>query len=192
MMEAAAPYLARRVKAEDATIRRALRILETRLREPGAALSSPAAVRDYLALCLGDREHEVFAAVFLDAQNRVIATEELFRGTLTQTSVYPREVVKRALALNAAGLILAHNHPSGVAEPSQADHYITVQLKRALDLVDVRTLDHFIVAGAQAVSFAERGWMNGPPMAKPAPAEASPDTPARKRGRPRKATPPSV
>jgi DNA repair protein RadC len=187
MMEAAAPYRTRRTQAEDATIRRALRILETRLREPGAALSSPAAVRDYLALCLGDREHEVFAAVFLDACNRVIATEELFRGTLTQTSVYPREVVKRALALNAAGLILAHNHPSGVAEPSQADHWLTGQLKRALDLVDVRTLDHFIVAGAQAVSFTERGWMDGPPEVKAAPAEAAPGKPTPRRGRPRKA-----
>lgn len=149
-------------------------------------------MRDYLALWLGDREHEVFAAVFLDAQNRVIATEELFRGTLTQTSVYPREVVKRALALNAAGLILAHNHPSGVAEPSQADRWMTDQLKTTLALVDVRTHDHFIVAGTQAVSFAEWGRLDGPPKAKPVPAESASDTPTRKRGRPRKATPPSA
>lgn len=187
-MEAAAPYQDRRIKAEDATIRRALRILQTRLRKPGAALNSPAAVRDYLALWLGNREHEIFVAVFVDAQNRVIAAEELFRGTLTETSVYPREVVKRALALNAAGLILAHNHPSGVADPSQADRWLTEQLKNALALVDVRTLDHFIVAGSQAVSFSERGWMNFPPEAKPAPAETAPDKPTPRR-RPRKVKP---
>jgi len=123
------------------------------------ALSSPQAVRDYLRLQLGGLPHEVFMALFLDAQNRVVAKEELFRGTLTQTSVYPREVVKRALAHNAAGIILAHNHPSGVAEPSQADRWLTDQLKAALGLVDVRVLDHFIVAGSQGVSFAERGWL---------------------------------
>jgi len=120
-------------------------------------LSSPAAVRDYLRLTLKDRPYEVFAAVFLDAQNRVIGIEELFRGTLTQTSVYPREVVKRALTHNAASLILAHNHPSGVAEASQADRLLTQQLKQALGLVDVRVLDHFIVAGGQILSFAETG-----------------------------------
>jgi DNA repair protein RadC len=121
------------------------------------ALSSPRAVRDYLRLTLKDRPYEVFAAVFLDAQNQVIGLEELFRGTLTQTSVYPREVVKRALAHNAASLILAHNHPSGVAEASQADRLLTQQLKQALSLVDVRILDHFIVAGPKAYSFAESG-----------------------------------
>jgi len=123
----------------------------------GDVLSSPAAVRDYLRFTLKERSYEVFAAVFLDAQNRVIGLEELFRGTLTQTSVYPREVVKRALAHNAAALILAHNHPSGVAEASQADRLLTQQLKQALGLVDVRVLDHFIVAGAQILSFAESG-----------------------------------
>jgi DNA repair protein RadC len=123
----------------------------------GDALNSPAAVRDYLRLQLGGLAHEVFMALFLDAQNRVLAREELFRGTLTQTSVYPREVVKRALAHNAASVILAHNHPSGVAEPSQADRWLTEQLKAALALVDVKVLDHFIVAGPQGVSFAERG-----------------------------------
>lgn len=166
---------------EDATIRRALGFLANRLREPGAALNSPQAVRDYLALSLGEREHEVFVAVFMDTQNRVIAAEELFRGTLTQTSVYPREVVKRALALNAASVILAHNHPSGTLEPSQADHWITDQLKSALALVDVRTLDHFIIGGRDAVSFAECGWMDGRPASIPAPAP-----PASKRGRSRK------
>lgn len=121
------------------------------------ALSSPTAVRDYLRLKLAGLPHEVFMAVFLDAQNRVLEAEELFRGTLTQTSVYPREVVKRALARNAAGLILAHNHPSGVAEPSQADRWLTDQLKAALALVDVKVLDHFVIAGSHALSFAERG-----------------------------------
>jgi DNA repair protein RadC len=101
--------------------------------------------------------HEVFVALFLDAQNRVIAVEELFRGTLTQTSVYPREIVKSALARNAAAVIFAHNHPSGAAQPSQADELLTRNLKEALALVDVKVLDHFIVAGNQAVSFAERG-----------------------------------
>ena len=121
------------------------------------ALSSPQAVRDYLRLQLGTREYEVFMAVFLDTQNRVIAMEELFRGSLKETSVYPREVVKRALAHNAAALIFAHNHPSGVAEPSRADEAITQALKQALALVDVRVLDHFIVAAGGGVSLAERG-----------------------------------
>jgi DNA repair protein RadC len=121
-------------------------------------LSSPQAVRDYLRLTLGGLPHEVFLAMWLDAQNRLITTEELFRGTLTQTSVYPREVVKRALAHNAAAVILAHNHPSGVAEPSAADVSLTRVLKEALNLVDVRLLDHFIVAGTeQPLSLAERG-----------------------------------
>lgn len=121
------------------------------------ALASPGAVRDWLRLRLGGLAHEVFMAVFLDAQNRVVASEELFRGSLTQTSVYPREVVKRALAHNAAGVILAHNHPSGVAEPSQADRWLTDQLRAALALVDVRVLDHFVVAGNAGLSFAEKG-----------------------------------
>lgn len=122
------------------------------------ALSSPQAVRDWLRLHLGQLPHEVFVALWLDAQNRLIASEELFRGTLTQTSVYPREVVKRALTQNAAAVILAHNHPSGVAEPSSADEVLTSALKQALGLVDVKVLDHFIVAGgATPLSFAERG-----------------------------------
>ncbi len=123
----------------------------------GSALTSPGAVRDYLRLVLGGRPHEVFVCIYLDAQHRVTATAELFRGTLTQTSVYPREVVKAALAANAAAVIFAHNHPSGVAQPSQADELLTRQLKEALALVEVKVLDHFIVAGNQALSFAERG-----------------------------------
>ena len=124
----------------------------------GDALTSPRAVRDWLRLTLAALPHEVFMVLLLDAQNRLIAAEELFRGTLTQTSVHPREVVKLALSHNAAGAILAHNHPSGVAEPSRADEALTQALKQALALVDVRLLDHFIVAGAaDPLSFAERG-----------------------------------
>ena len=133
--------------------RRALREVLDR----GAALSSPQAVRDYLRLKLQARPHEVFVAVFLDAQNRVLAVEELFRGTLTQTSVFPREIVKRALHFNAAAVIFAHNHPSGVAEPSRADEALTQTLKHTLALVDVKVLDHFVVGGDAAMSFAERG-----------------------------------
>lgn len=122
------------------------------------AFSTPAAVRDYLRLHLAGLAHEVFLALWLDAQNCLIAAEELFHGTLTQTSVYPREVVKKALWHNAAAVVLAHNHPSGVAEPSNADQLLTRELKQALALVDVRVLDHFIVAGQnQPLSFAERG-----------------------------------
>ncbi len=120
-------------------------------------LSSPKQVRDYLCLRLGGLSREVFIVLFLDAQNRVLAQEELFSGTLTQTSVYPREVVKRALHHNAASVILAHNHPSGVAQQSQADELLTTALKQALSLVDIRVLDHFIVAGNTSLSFAERG-----------------------------------
>lgn len=120
-------------------------------------LTSPGAVRDYLRLLIGDRPHEVFVCLWLDAQHRVIKTEEAAKGTLTQTSVYPREIVKAALAANAACVIFAHNHPSGVAQPSQADELLTRNLKDALALVEVKVLDHFIVAGRQAISFAERG-----------------------------------
>ncbi|MEY4412817.1 MAG: hypothetical protein RIQ53_110 [Pseudomonadota bacterium] len=120
-------------------------------------LDSPQTVKQYCQMQLATRDHEVFAVLFLDAQLRLIRLDELFRGTLTQTSVYPREVVKRALAHNAAAVILAHNHPSGVAEPSRADEFLTQQLKTALALVDVRVLDHLVVARAAVVSMAERG-----------------------------------
>ena len=139
-----------------AVLEMARRALAETLRS-GDALSSPAAVRDYLRLTLAKREHEVFLAVLLDAQNRVLSCDELFRGTLTQTSVYPREVVKCALERNAAAMIFAHNHPSGVAEPSHADQVLTQSLKQALALVDIKVLDHFIVAGGAVLSFAERG-----------------------------------
>ncbi len=119
--------------------------------------SSPQQVRDYLVLRLGALTREVFLVMFLDAQNRLSATEEMFSGTLTQTSVYPREVVKRAIHHNAASVIFAHNHPSGLAQQSAADELLTQQLKQALALLDIRVLDHFIVAGNQTLSFAERG-----------------------------------
>ncbi|MEO8938188.1 MAG: DNA repair protein RadC [Burkholderiaceae bacterium] len=137
--------------------------LEMTRRSLGQALverplfDSPAAVRDYLRLTIGGKPHEVFLALFLDAQHRLLGAEELFRGTLAQTSVYPREVVKRALEINAAAIVFAHNHPSGIAEPSRADEMLTTALRNALDLVDIRTLDHFIVAGRLVYSFAEHG-----------------------------------
>jgi DNA repair protein RadC len=140
---AAALELARRAMREEMSVR--------------SALTSPGAVRDYLRLSLAHLPHEVFVCIWLDAQHKVVGTEEAFRGTLTQTSVYPREIVKKALARNAAAVIFAHNHPSGVAQPSQADELLTRNLREALALVEVKVLDHFIVAGNQAISFAERG-----------------------------------
>jgi len=118
---------------------------------------SPGRVKEYLRLRLAQLQHEVFAVLFLDAQHQLLSMDEMFRGTLTQTSVYPREVVKRALATNAAAVVLAHNHPSGVAEPSRADEFLTQTLKSALALVDVRVLDHLVVGRGDVVSFAERG-----------------------------------
>lgn len=143
--------------AGDEVIRRALVVLQARLRNPGAAMDSPHAVKDLLRLRMGMLEREEFVVLFLDAQHRVITTETMFVGTLMQTSVYPREVVKAALSFNAAAVILAHNHPSGVAEPSRADEHLTMALKSALALIDVRVLDHMIVGGMAVVSFAERG-----------------------------------
>lgn len=142
---------------ETRTLARAAAILERHALQGRDALTSPEAVRDYLRTRLACLPHEVFMCLYVDSQNRLIACEELFRGTLAQTSVYPREVVKAALARNAAGVIFAHNHPSGVAEPSRADELLTSSLKQALALVDIRTLDHMIVAGRQVLSFAERG-----------------------------------
>lgn len=125
----------------------------------GDLLTSPGLVRQYLSAQLRHQLREVFAVLFLDNQNRLIAYEELFFGTIDGASVYPRELVKRALSHNAAGVILAHNHPSGVAEPSQADVRITQRLTAALELVDVRVLDHMVVGDGEVVSFAERGLM---------------------------------
>jgi DNA repair protein RadC len=139
-----------------AALELARRSLKDELRA-ASALTSPGAVRDYLRLAIADREHEVFVCLWLDAQHRVLRFEELFRGTLTQTSVYPREIVKAGLRANAAAVIFAHNHPSGAAQPSRADELLTRNLKDALALVEVKVLDHFIVAGPHALSFAERG-----------------------------------
>jgi DNA repair protein RadC len=148
----------RRNRRGDSTILEALAILERRLREPGEPLASPGQVRAYLMLHLAELEHEAFMALFLDNQHRLIEARELFRGTLAQTSVYPREVVRAALGANAAAVIFAHNHPSMCADPSAADEMLTRTLKQALALVDVRVIDHFVVAGAvPAFSFAERG-----------------------------------
>ncbi|MEK7792010.1 MAG: DNA repair protein RadC [Pseudomonadota bacterium] len=119
------------------------------------AMNSPKLVRDFLRLSLANKEHEVFIGIFLDAQNHVITSEELFSGTLTQASVYPREVVKHALLHNAAAIIFAHNHPSGTAEPSHADKVLTQSLKQALALIDVKVLDHFIIGSGTTLSFAE-------------------------------------
>ena len=145
----------RPARAEE-VLSQARRVLSQRVRR-GATMSSPQAVKDYLLLEIGVLEHEVFCVLFLDAQHRIIELKQMFRGTVTQTSVYPREVVKEALACNSAAVVLAHNHPSGSVEPSRADEFLTQTLKTALALVDVRVLDHLVVAGADVCSFAERG-----------------------------------
>jgi DNA repair protein RadC len=139
-----------------AVLELARRALAEKLKDK-TMFDTPQAVRDYLQLQLGSRPHEIFAVLFLDSQHRLIALEELFRGTLTQTSVYPREVVVRALALNAASVVLAHNRPSGSAKPSRADEALTQTIKAALALIDVRVLDHFVVTSTLAVSMAELG-----------------------------------
>lgn len=140
----------------DEVLQDARRVLSQLVRH-GPTMSSPQVVKEYLQVQMATLEHEVFAVLFLDAQHRLIEYREMFRGTVTQTSVYPREVVKEALALNAAALLLAHNHPSGHAEPSRADECLTQSLKSALQLVDVKVLDHLVVATTGVVSFAERG-----------------------------------
>lgn len=145
----------RPARAEE-VLSQARRVLSQRVRR-GATMLSPQAVKDYLLLEIGVLEHEVFCVLFLDAQHRIIELKQMFRGTVTQTSVYPREVVKAALACNSAAVVLAHNHPSGSVEPSRADEFLTQTLKSALALVDVRVLDHLVVAGADVCSFAERG-----------------------------------
>ena len=139
-----------------AVVEMARRALAQRL-VASPVFDSPQAVKEFAQLRLGALGHEVFMVLFLDAQHRLLQADEMFRGTLSQTSVYPREVVKRALAHNAGAVILAHNHPSGVAEPSRADEFMTQALKNALALVDVRVLDHLVVGQGQVVSFAERG-----------------------------------
>ena len=145
------------VANEDAIIAAALEILARRMRSSGVLMDSPEVVRDWLRLRVGGKLHEEFGCIWLSASHEVIAAGEMFRGTLTQTSAYPREVVKAALHHNAAAVIFYHNHPSGAAEPSLADEMLTRQLKDALNLVDVRVLDHFVVTAAQTTSFAEKG-----------------------------------
>ncbi len=145
-----------RAASADEVLAQAWRVLADRV-QPGAVLSSPQDVKNYLRLEIGALEHEVFSVLFLDSQHRIIELREMFRGTVSQAAVYPREVVKEALRLNAACVILAHNHPSGVAEPSRADEVLTQGLKAALQLVDVRVLDHLVVTQNNVVSFAERG-----------------------------------
>ena len=146
-------------RAEVAAVIELARRALTRQLTQSPVFDTPAKVKAYLQLQLGGRNFEVFAVMFLDAQSRLLKFEEMFRGTLTQTSVYPREVVKRGLELHAAAVVLAHNHPSGVAEPSGSDEYLTQTLLAALKLVDIRVLDHFVVGTNEVVSFAERGLM---------------------------------
>lgn len=145
---------------ERAVIDAALTILGGYLRHPGAAFHTPEGVKDYLRLHLASERREVFAVLFMDSQNRVIAFEVMFVGTLSQTSVYPREVVLAALGHEAAAVVLAHNHPSGSIQPSRADELLTQTLKHALSVVDVRVLDHMIVGGAGVLSMAEQGLLN--------------------------------
>ena len=142
---------------ERAVIDAALAIIDHHLRARGASFDSPKKVKDYLRLQLGCLEHEVFGVLFLDSQHHLIAFEQMFRGTLARTTVHPREIVKRALALNAGAVILAHNHPSGTAEPSRADELVTSAVREALQLVDVCVLDHLVVGCGQVMSLAERG-----------------------------------
>lgn len=145
--------------SEQQTIREALTLLERQLREPGASFTSSNAVRDWLRLQLTLEEREEFTVLFLDNQHRLIAHETLFRGTINSMTVYPREIVKAGLKHNAAAAVLAHNHPSGYAEPGSADRQMTVRLQKALELVDIRLLDHLVVGGMEITSFAEKGWL---------------------------------
>lgn len=136
----------------------ARRVMAHRVRR-GATLSSPAVTRDYLTLKFAEREHEVFVLILLDAQHRIIDVLELFRGSIDGATVYPREVVKAALAHNAAAVIFAHNHPSGLSEPSSMDRILTTRLREALTVVEIRVLDHLVIGGRDISSFAERGWL---------------------------------
>ncbi|MGE5034977.1 MULTISPECIES: RadC family protein [Yersinia] len=155
------PTVAEMSPGEQRTVRRALNLLAKQLREPGIAFTSTHVTRDWLRLHLTGLEREVFIVLWLDNQNRLLAQETLFTGTINSTTVHPRELVKSAMKHNAASAVLAHNHPSQLAEPSQADRQITDRIKTALELVDVRVLDHLVVGGLDIVSFAERGWLPG-------------------------------
>ena len=157
LLESTGEYTVTRPVSGDEILSQAQEILHSSIRKSkGDVFSDPNSVKDFLAVALAPKEREVFACLFLDNRHRLIAYKELFRGTIDGASVHPREVVKSALHHNAAALILAHNHPSGVAEPSQADQRITQRLKDALSLVDIRVLDHFVV-GDEIISFTERG-----------------------------------
>ena len=145
------------LEEENYLIAEARKVLYKRLKTHGKQFESPQAVRDFLAMQLINREQEIFCCLFLDSQHHLIEFQEMFRGTIDGCSVYPREVVKTSLALNAAAVMFAHNHPSGVAEPSQADRSITKRLQEALSLMDIRVLDHFVIGNSEIVSFAERG-----------------------------------
>ena len=159
-MEQQLPLFARELpSADQLTVREALTLLEGQLREPGASFTSGNAVRDWLRLHLATQERESLMVLWLDNQHRLIACDTLFLGTINSITVHPREVVKAGLHHNAAAALLAHNHPSGEAEPSQADRLITGRLKQALELVDIRLLNHLVVGGMDIVSFAERGWL---------------------------------
>lgn len=140
-------------------INAAKHIMETMMVQRDTFLTNNELVRQYLMLRLGNEEREIFCVMFLDSQHRLIATEDLFMGTIDGTAVYPREVVRAALKYNAAAIVIAHNHPSGMVEPSKADQRVTQRLIAALELVDIRVLDHFIVSGTASMSFAERGLM---------------------------------
>lgn len=145
--------------ASQLTVKHALTLLENHLREPGVAFTSVTAARDWLRLTLSGLEREVFMVLLLDNQNRLLAHETLFSGSINRTEVHPREIVKTALRYNAAAVVLAHNHPSGHAEPSDVDRRITGVIKNALALIDVRLPDHLVVGSKDIVSFAERGWL---------------------------------
>ncbi|MBC3946732.1 DNA repair protein RadC [Erwinia persicina] len=145
--------------ASQRAVKRALTLLESHLREPGIPFTSVSTARDWLRLHLVGLEREVFMVLLLDNQNRLLAHEMLFFGTINSTEVHPREVVKSALRHNAAAVIIAHNHPSGLAEPSEADRHITERLNNALALVDLRLTDHLVIGSKDIVSFAERGWL---------------------------------
>lgn len=159
-MEQPLPLFARELApADQQTIREALILLKYQLREPGESFTSSNAVRDWLRLNLATLEREAFTVLWLDNQHRLLAHDTLFLGTINSITVHPREVVKAGLKHNAAAAVLSHNHPSGEAEPSHADRQITARLKQALELVDIRLLDHLVVGGMGVVSLAERGWL---------------------------------
>lgn len=156
--EDAPKYFTETIKEnEDKVIERALEILAKRIKEPGVALTSPDHVKDYLILSLAELDYEVFMVLFIDNRNNLIAAEQMFRGTINSCSIYPRVIAQRALELNAISIILAHNHPSHGTQPSYEDKAMTNKIKRALELLDIQVLDHLLIAGVSAFSFAEFG-----------------------------------